>query len=643
MLKTLRLPLVALFFAIILLAVALYIRFAEDDANTQQSQDNTPNAIVGNNDGINTPTSEIEATQLPTPSPAPTIAAVNTRIEPIPGQLTEALVGNIQKLNPLFVSFNEVDSDITSLIFEGLTTINEFGEVISDLAERWEVSRDGLEYVFLLRRDILWQDGIQFTSADVRYTIDIMRDADFPGDPSLTQFWRTVEMSVIDEYTIRFRLVQPLASFPEQLRIGIVPLHVLEGYPIAQLDQHPFNLSPIGTGPYQQENLFVANGGQFAISLRVAPTYRERPEGQTGYAIDRIVFRTYPTIEQAIDAFARGEVNSIGNVPLERLESLNSLNFSAKTTLQPSVGVLIFNWQRDAIRYVQNQRARLALARGVDRVNAVQSTMGGIAIPAESPLIPRSWAYDSNVRFPAYDFQLAQTTLEGVSFEDEPSDEDSSDEADTESTETDENSEDNAEVEDVGDTEATEDTAEDTGDENTEDTSTPSEAIRRDFSILVLDEPRKIALAQSIADQWNLLGFDVTVEPTDLVTYRQRLVDGDFDTAIVEYSYSPYADPDPYAFWHVSQLEGGSNYGGMRDLRISEVIEEARRETTGLNRKIWYSEFQRLFVSRVPALTLYHPLYSYVVDAHLANVQLGFISSPADRFRTIQNWTWELE
>jgi peptide/nickel transport system substrate-binding protein len=158
-----------------------------------------------------------------------------------------------------------------------------------------------------------------------------------------------------------------------------------------------------------------------------------------------------------------------------------------------------------------------------------------------------------------------------------------------------------------------------------------------------LDEPRKVALAQIIADQWSQLDFEVTVEPADLATYRQRLADGDFDSAIVEYSYEPYADPDPYAFWHVSQYEDGSNYGGMRDLRISEVIEQARRETIGINRKIWYDDFQRLFVTRVPALTLYHPLYSYVVDAQLANVQLGFISSPADRFRTIQNWTWELE
>lgn len=634
MLKTLRLPLVALFFAVVLLGIALYIRFAEDESDPQEPEDNSTQAVVGNTEGTDdTPTNAPDSTPPPTPTPAPTVEVVNARIQPVPGQLTEALVGNIQKLNPLFVNYNPVDRDITSLIFEGLTTINEFGETIPDLAESWEVSRDGLEYVFLIREDILWQDGIPFTSADVRYTIDVMRDPDFPGDPSLTQFWRTVEMSVIDEYTIRFRLVQPLASFPEQLRIGMLPLHVLEGYPIAQLDQHPFNLNPIGTGPYQKEELF-ASRGQFAISLRVAPVYRQRPEGQTGFAIDRILFRTYPSLDQAIDAFARGEVNSIGDVPPDRLESLNSLNLSAKTTLEPTVGVLIFNWQRDGIAYVQNQRARLAFARGIDRVSAVQTTMGGVALPAESPLIPRSWAYDSNVHFPSYDLQLARSTLEGVSFEavepestDEASEEGTSEDNETPTEETNE------------DTETTEDTDEDSGAE----TTTVSEPIRRNLTILVLDDPRKVALAQTIADQWSQLDFDVTVEPADLATYRQRLADGDFDSAIVEYSYEPYADPDPYAFWHVSQYEDGSNYGGMRDLRISEVIEQARRETVGINRKIWYDNFQRLFVTRVPALTLYHPLYSYVVDAHLANVQIGFISSPADRFRTIQNWTWELE
>ncbi len=611
MLKALRWPLLALLFSIILLGVALFIRYGEED--NEPRPDDTPliqSTITDSSPGI-TPT--------PNATPIPTVSVASDFSEPISGQLTEALVGNISKLNPLFASFNPVDRDITSLIFEGLTSINEFGEVIPLLAERWDVSRDGLEYIFLLRRDILWQDGIPFTSADVRYTINTLRDPDFPGDLSLTAFWRTVEMNVIDEYTIRFRLVQPLASFPEQLRIGMLPAHALEGYPVAELDRHPFNLSPIGTGPYQREALYAVNG-QLAISVRVAPTYRQRPEGQNGFAIDRIVFRTYPTYEQATVALARGDVNSIGSLPVERLASLNSLtSLAVHTSLEPVVGVLIYNWRRDDIQYMQNQRARLAFARGIDRVTAIERTMAVVAMPAQSPLIPGSWAYDSTAILPAYDPDLARSVLDSVAFEVEIPAAEESPEADTEETETE-------------------------GEATTETEAEPATlALRREFSILVINDPTRAALAEDIAVQWGQLGFTVSVEAVDEMAYLQRLMDGDFDTAIVEYSYAPYADPDPYAFWHVSQYEDGVNYGGMRDVRISEVIERGRREPVGINRVLLYQEFQQLFADRVPALTLYHPIYAYVVDRRLEGVQLGYITTPADRFRTIKDWQWVLE
>ena len=614
MLKALRWPLLALIFSVILLSVALVVTLSDSD------EDPSPEQPIGIVDTTATPESSPTVEVITTP--VPTVAIVENRLSVVPAQLTEALVGNIRKINPLFANFNPVDRDIASLIFEGLTTINEFGEVESDLAERWEVSYDGLEYVFLLRRDILWQDGLPFTSEDVRFTIDTIRHPDFGGDASLTAFWRTVEMAVIDEYTIRFRLVQPLASFPEQLKIGIIPAHVFEGYPVAELDRHPFNLSPIGTGVYQRETLFAADG-QFSMSLRVAPTYRQRPEGQQGYAIDRLVFRTYGTIEEAVAALARGEVNSIGSYPVERLSGLSSLNtIDIHTSVQPSIGVLIYNWQRDDVPYLQNQRVQIAFAQGLDRVTLVRQTLSGQALPAQSPLIPGSWAYDSSATYPDYNPDIAKASMDRIDVEEISTDSDDEPvEEPTEDTDTE-----------------TEDDSESDSDESTESQTT---TIRREFSILVIDSPAILALADEIARQWSALGFTVTVEALDQADYQQRLLTKDFDTAIVEFSYAPYADPDPYAFWHVSQAENGANYGGMQDLLVSEVLERARRETIGVNRVALYHDFQDLFTKRAPAITLYHPLYAYITSEHLSGVQLGFLSTPADRFRTIQNWKIE--
>ena len=83
----------------------------------------------------------------------------------------EGLVGPIQRLNPLLT--DPAERDITSLIFEGLTRINAYGEPVPSLAKSWVISSDGLEYVVTLRDDVLWQDGLPFSARDVVYTMSI--------------------------------------------------------------------------------------------------------------------------------------------------------------------------------------------------------------------------------------------------------------------------------------------------------------------------------------------------------------------------------------------------------------------------------------------------------------------------------------
>lgn len=649
MLRGLRLPLLVFFIAVIFLSVALYIRFVDGDGgdatDTRQA----------------TTVSEVTLTPSPTAVPAtPTLAPTMTppppdKQKPVAGQLIEGVVGQINKLNPLYASYNAVDRDITALMFEGLTDINRYGEVVPDLAERWGASQDGLTYVFALRRDVLWHDGEPFTSADVKYTIDVIRSSDFQGNKDLTSFWRTVEMTVVDEYTVRFRLVQPLATFPEQLRVGILPQHVLAGYPVSDLDTHPFNLDPIGTGPYQFDNLFTLNGQIAAVQLRVAPVYHERQPEET-LALDRLIFRTFETPEAALAAYLAGDINSVAHVPASFMNELSNFpRLAVHTTLLPSVGMLIYNWERDEVGYFTEQRARMALSRALDTASAVSQSLGTSAVTAQGPLIPGSWAYVA-ASYPAYDPTQARDMIDDLSFErevtveDEEVDDSSDVEPAPEDVEADEAAEGDgtgAENDEEGEPEA-EDTAENseaetTSDDEDETTETTTITMRRDFTILVLDRTELVNLADIIAAQWDELGFEVTVEAVDDTTYRQRLQDGDFDTAIVEYSFAPYADPDSYTFWHVGQYQDGLNYGGVRDLQISQMLEKARRETIGLNRTNMYHQFQELFAERVPALPLYHPVFMYLVDERLEGVQLGFITSPADRFRSIREWRWNLE
>ncbi|MEP6985797.1 MAG: ABC transporter substrate-binding protein [Chloroflexota bacterium] len=562
-----------------------------------------------NNPQTTVPTATLSATATNPPTVAPTDAPVvltpnNNGINAAANIPTykEALIGNVQRLNPLLASLNPVDRDITSLIFEGLVKINAYGEPIPSLAKSWVISSDGLDYVFQLRSDVLWQDGIPFGAADVLYTISILQASDFPGDPALGAFWRTIEVQQLDTQQIRFRLTQPLGSFLDAMQIGILPEHALRGTNAAHLASHPFNLSPIGTGPYQLEALRSTSPNRTDIvDLRVAPVYKQRPEGQTGYTVDRISFQLYGTFDEAMGALKNGNVDGLAGRDREESAALLDLsNVSLHTTVEPTLGVLIFNWASDKTKFFREQRIRQALQIGLNRnslvsQNLITASMKNEAVTANSPMIPGSWAYINDLAWPSPDLTAAAQLLDTS----------------------------NLGKGAAGGAEATPD---------------PS-GKRFSFNILVPNVPNLVKMAQDIAKQWGQLNIDVTVEAVDQDAYQKRLDSDDFGAAIVELSMKGSADPDVYEFWDADQYPDGKNYGGVDDRHIAEDLERARGDFSGINRAIRYKNFQEDFASRAIAIPLYYPLYTYAVAGKVAGVQLGFMGSPASRFVNLQNWT----
>ena len=317
-----------------------------------------------------------------------------------------------------------MDRDITSLIFEGLVGTDAYGEYMPLLASSWTISRDGLEYVFRLREDVLWQDGLPFGAADVAATIALLQA---PGDVlpgELSDFWGTVELELLDEYTVRFRLAQPLAAFLDYLRIGILPAHVFNGLRVEQLPGHPFNFSPIGTGPYQLEDLVGDENGITAVNLRVAPVYRLRPEGQQGYALERLTFRLYADQPAAVAALNGGEIDGLGGVDQMDLLGLEQARaIDTEIGLQPTLGVVLFNWESARTLAFRDERTRRALITGADRAGLVNRHLTGEAVLADSPIVPGSWAYAGPLNWPAYDPQAAAEILTNISFAPPPTEE----------------------------------------------------------------------------------------------------------------------------------------------------------------------------------------------------------------------------
>jgi peptide/nickel transport system substrate-binding protein len=503
------------------------------------------------------------------------------------GTYVEGIAGYPQYLNPLLSGNGGVDRDICALMFSGLTRLNERGEVEADLARGWEVTLDGLTYTFYLRSNAYWHDGNPVTADDVVFTIGLLQDDDFPGPPELgASVWQGVTVEKVDRRTVRFVLSEPYAPFLDQTTVGILPSHLLRGIPVARLAAAQFNLNPVGSGPFQLAEIEVESGLITSMVLEQSSRYY----GARPY-LDRVQFRFYPSDQTALNGYEAGEVEGIARVTipdLPRARALPSLNlFSAQMA---EYAIVFLNLGRPDLTFFQEPEVRQALLYALDRQQIIDDVLEGQAVVAHSPLIPGTWAYKDDIPHYEYAPDRANGLLNNAEWIQRAAD----------------------------------------GGLRRKDGQLLS------FTLLTSSEPERMRTAQMLAEQWAAIGITVTVETASPLEVREALERRDFEAILVHLSMP--GDPDPYPFWHQAQIEGGQNYAGFDHRRISEVIEQARVITNRERRKELYNEFQETFAQQVPALLLYVPVYTYGIDERIHDAQIGPLTHPSDRFRTISDW-----
>jgi peptide/nickel transport system substrate-binding protein len=329
------------------------------------------------------------------------------------GRYVEGVAGNPRFLNPLFSQFNELDQDICSLLFSGLVALDEQGKPIPALAERWEISPDGLLYTFHLRQGVRWHDGVPFTAEDVLFTVKTLASPDFPGLPSLQEVWKNVEASSDDPYTVHFTLKEPFAPFLAYTSIGIIPAHLWSRVPVPLMAQSRFNLEPVGTGPYKLKEMDATH-----IVLEANPDFY----GPKPYLAE-VEFRFYPDYESAFEAFKRGEVMGVGRIPYQYAREAASMSsLSLYSGLLAGYTAVLLNLDNPNVPFFKEKEVRQALSYSVDRKAIVGEVLQGYGLEAHSPIWPSSWAYNPKVKHYQYDLKEASELLEEAGWKDSDGD-----------------------------------------------------------------------------------------------------------------------------------------------------------------------------------------------------------------------------
>lgn len=502
------------------------------------------------------------------------------------GTYIEGVLGYVETINPILapsmVQANPVEQDLCALIFDGLTTLDETGQVTTSLAVDWEVSEDDRVYLFSLRRGVTWQDGAPFTTADVVFTVQAMQDPHYQGNSALHELWRTVTVEQVDEYTVRFTLAEPFPSFLQYTTIGLLPAHLLSDVPATRLPRHEFSRQhPVGTGIFMVESV-----SSDRVMLVANPNYW----GPKPY-LERLEFRFFDNKEDLLLAYERGEIQGFHpdrSQPPSALARFPTLQIYS--ALSASYGVVYLNLTRETAPFFQVKEVRQALLYALDRPALIDQVLEGQGLVADSPILPTSWAYDPSLPRYSYDPERAVGLLDAGGWQDSDA-----------------------------------------------DRIRDRDGMPLRFSLLTGDDPVMVKMAKEIARQWQAVGVDAQVRSIDSSRLPDLIRKRDFDAVLTEIGL--VADPDPYPLWHSTQSgEAGQNFCGWANDQADILMEEGRSTTDIERRTGLYRSFQQIFVEEVPSLLLYYPIYTYAVDAQVRQVQLSPLLRTGDRFRNIHDW-----
>ena len=510
------------------------------------------------------------------------------------GVYTEGVIGTLMRLNPLLAEFNPPDQDPASLLFRGLIRFDSTGLPQPDLSSAWGISQNGDIYNFSLRQDIFWHDGEPVTSEDVVFTVSLLQDPDFPVPEDLAVFWQEIEVVSLDEKTLQFRLPEAHSPFLSYLDFGILPAHLLADLSVQEIVDAPFNLQPVGTGPFKFDQLIVEEG----LIVGVVLNKNQEFYGQQAY-LDQVAFRYYSDSKAVWEAYQEGEIQGVGRITEDILfEALADENLRFHTSRLPEMTLVLLNLDNPELPFLSQPELRKALLHGINRQYLVDHINQGQAIIADGPIFPKTWAYYDNL--PRYEFEpeLAVEILK-----------------------------------DLGYTFPSEDVL---AREN-------EEGDRLEMELIYPETGVHAQVAQTIQEYWTALGFKIILRPLPYQELLDMLESRDYEAALVDLNLTGMPDPDPYPFWHQAQRTGGQNYSMWNDRRASEYLEQARLLPDIVDRANLYKNFQVRFHDQLPALPLYYPVYNYGVSAEVKGVRIGPIFEASDRLNTITDWYFFVE
>lgn len=488
-------------------------------------------------------------------------------------------MGTPRYINPVLAGTNQTDIDLVKLVYSGLVRITPGREAVPDLASSWQLENQNKTYVFTLRQGVTWHDGAPFTADDVVYTFNVFQNNDYNG--VLKANFAGVTVEKVDDFTVKFTLPAPSSFFLYDLAVGIIPEHIFREVPVRDFTNFYKPSTIIGTGAFAYDN-GVSN--QSITLKRYKRYYAAMPH------LEKVIFYFYDNEKTLASAFRNRTVTAAGLQDISTIEGAATGNQKFVYNL-PQYRAVFFN-QLGANAALKDRTVRQALAHSVDKDQLINEIENGNATRVDSPILAGFWGHKADL--PKYDFDInrAIQALAGAGWKDID-----------------------------GDGWLEKDNA------------------RLSFKLATRKDPKLHAIAEKLVENWKKIGAEVIVEEYDTASLIKDVIrPRNYDALL--FGQDLGGNSDPYVYWHSSEItDPGLALAVEADKDIDSSLEQARTAATVSQAIPAYLRFQDAFVQIVPAILLYTPHYTYIVDSKLKGVtdQIN-LSSLADRFATIDQW-----
>ena len=473
------------------------------------------------------------------------------------GHLTIGHYSPIDIINPI-VSNSGTSGFLTVIIFNGLVKPDENFNIVPDLAYKWETSKDGLRWIFYLRKGVKFHDNRELTAEDVKFTYDLIKTPEYRG--YYTQFFEPVkQVNIIDPYTIEIVLNKPYSPLLSGLIAGILPKHIYEG---RDLRNPEVNKHPIGTGPFKVL--------EYSSSEAILEANRDYFDGRP--FLDKITFRIFKNQNILFAKMMDETVDVIHETNPENIDILKQVTyFKNYKFLRPFYYILPF--QNKGI--FKDKRVRIALNFAVNKKALLENVLKNDGEIAFGTIYPDSWAFNKTIKPYPYNPRKALKLLHEAGWKD-------------------------------------------TNNNNILD----KDGVELEFTVLfkegfAVDEK---SLKHIQVDLYRI-GVSISGKKHSTKKFNNFVMKKEFDSILIALVGRGDPDNN-YAFWHSSQTASGYNFFSYKNEKIDKYLEEGRRAFDINMRKKLYFKFQEEIFSDPPGIFLFWANSLFVIHERFKNVKI---------------------